>query len=115
MEKMAHCGIFSCEFVSLSVCVCVCVCVLGCGCRRRGGRERAHVQPEFLCSGQVDAGGLLDAFHSARMGIWLCEAIDPTQQRVDKGQPLIPGSQSLASHTGYGRGAENRIGALGQH
>jgi hypothetical protein len=47
------------------------------------------------------------------MGIWLCEAIDPTQQRVDKGQPLIPGSQSLAFHTGYGRGAENRIGVPG--
>jgi hypothetical protein len=29
---------------------------------------------------------------------------------VDKGQSPIPGSQSLASHVGYGRGAENRIG-----
>ena len=47
----------------------------------------AHVQPEFLCSGQVDAGmgGLLDAFHSALDGhpsLW------PTLQGVDKGQPL---------------------------
>jgi hypothetical protein len=25
------------------------------------GREGAHVWPEFLCSGQADAGGLLDA------------------------------------------------------
>jgi hypothetical protein len=40
------------------------------------------------------------------VGIWLCEA-------QDKGQPLVPGSQSLASHAGYGRGAKNRIGAPG--
>ena len=32
------------------------------------GRERAHVRPELLCSGQVDVGGLLDAFHSALGG-----------------------------------------------
>ena len=32
---------------------------------------------------------------------------------VDKGQPPIPGSQSLASPAGYGRGAENRIEVLG--
>jgi hypothetical protein len=37
------------------------------------------------------------------VGIWLCEATDPTQWRVDKGQPPVPGSQSLVSHTGYGR------------
>jgi hypothetical protein len=30
-------------------------------------------------------------------------------------QPQVPGSQPLASHAGYGRGAENRIGAPGQH
>ena len=47
-----------------------------------------------------------------RVGIWLCEATDPTWQGVDKGQPLY---QSLASHTGCGRGAENRIGAEGWH
>jgi hypothetical protein len=27
----------------------------------------------------------------------------------------VSGSQSLESHAGYGRGAENRIGAPGQH
>ena len=32
---------------------------------------------------------------------------------VDKGQLQVPGSQSLASHAGYSRGAENRIGPLG--
>jgi hypothetical protein len=47
------------------------------------------------------------------MGIWLCEATDPIWQGVDKGQPLVPGSQSLASHAGYGRGAEKRIGDPG--
>jgi hypothetical protein len=50
-----------------------------------------------------------------RMGIWLCEATDPAWQGVDKGQLLVPGSQSLASHAGYDRGAENRIGAPGRH
>jgi hypothetical protein len=48
------------------------------------------------------------------VGIWLCEATDPTWQGVDKGQPPIPVSQSLASHAGYGRGADNRIEAPGQ-
>jgi hypothetical protein len=32
---------------------------------------------------------------------------------VNKGQPQVPGSQPLASHAGYGGGAENRIGAPG--
>jgi hypothetical protein len=39
------------------------------GVGERGGRERYHVWPELLCSGQADAGELLDAFHSAQMGI----------------------------------------------
>jgi hypothetical protein len=76
-------------------------------------RERAHIQPEFLCSGQVDAGGLLDAFHVPWVGIWLCEAAGGWG--VDKGQLPVPGSQTLASHAGYGRGAENRIGDPGGH
>ena len=50
-----------------------------------------------------------------RVGIWLFEATDPTWQVVDKGQPLVPGSQPPASHSGYSRGAENRIGATGRH
>ena len=49
------------------------------------------------------------------VGIWLCEATDPTWQGVDKGQPPVTGSQSLASHAGYSRGAENRLGAPGRH
>lgn len=81
--------------------------VWGCGYRGRWRRERARIRPEFQGSGQLDAGGLLDAFHVASMGIWLCESTDPTQQRVGKGQLLVPGSQSPASHTGYDRGAEN--------
>jgi hypothetical protein len=32
---------------------------------------------------------------------------------VDKGQPQVPGSQSSASHAGYGGGAENRWGPQG--
>ena len=50
-----------------------------------------------------------------RVGIWLCEATDPTQSGVDKRQPPVPGSQSPASHAGYSGGAENRIEAPGQH
>jgi hypothetical protein len=49
------------------------------------------------------------------VGIWLCEATDPTRQGVDKEQHPVPGSQSLAFHAGHGRGAENRIGAPGWH
>ena len=49
----------------------------------------------------------------SRVGIWLCEATGPIQWGVDKGQPLVTGSQSLASHAGYSRGAENRMGAGG--
>jgi hypothetical protein len=33
-----------------------------------GGRERVRIWPEFLCSGQADAGGLPDAFHAAPGG-----------------------------------------------
>ena len=32
---------------------------------------------------------------------------------MDKGQPPVPGSQSLVYHAGYGRGAENIIGTQG--
>jgi hypothetical protein len=38
------------------------------GVTEEGGKERAHVWPEFLCSGQADSGGLLDAFHVAPSG-----------------------------------------------
>jgi hypothetical protein len=47
--------------------------------------------------------------------IWLCQATDPTQRVVDMGQPQVPGSHSPASHTGYSREAENRIGVSGLH
>jgi hypothetical protein len=62
---------------------------MGRGCRGRGGLgESAHILPEFLCSGQVDTGGLPDTFHWVPgVGIWLCEATDPTRWGVDKGQP----------------------------
>jgi hypothetical protein len=47
-----------------------------------------------------------------QVGIWLCEANDSTGQGLDMGQPPVPGSQSPASHTGYGGGADDKIGAL---
>jgi hypothetical protein len=47
------------------------------------------------------------------VGILLCEATDLTQWRVDKRLFPVPGSKSQASHAGYGRGTENRIGAQG--
>jgi hypothetical protein len=49
------------------------------------------------------------------LGIWLCEATDPTQRGVDKRQLPVPRSQSQASHAGYSRGAENWIGVPGWH
>jgi hypothetical protein len=62
-------------------------------CRRRGGRETASVWPEFLCSGQAEAGGLPDAFHLALVCIWLCEATDPTWQGGGQGES--PDTSSL--------------------
>jgi hypothetical protein len=50
-----------------------------------------------------------------QVGIWLCEATDPTQRGMDNGKPPVPGSESPESHTGYGRGAENRIGTPERH
>jgi hypothetical protein len=38
------------------------------GYRGRGGRGRAHIWPEFLCSGQGDSGRLPDTFHLALGG-----------------------------------------------
>jgi hypothetical protein len=64
-----------------------------CGCRGRGGRVRAYVWPEFLCSEQADTGGLpdkTDAFHLAPGGH--LAMTDPTRWGMDKGQPLIPGA-----------------------
>jgi hypothetical protein len=89
--------------------------VQGYGCRGRRGRERTCVQPEFPCFGQADVEDCWTLSTRPRVGIWLCEATDPTWQGVDKGHPLVPGSQSPVSHAGYGRGGENRIGTLGQH
>jgi hypothetical protein len=49
-----------------------------------------------------------------QVGICLCEVTDPAQQGVDKGQSPVSDSQSLASHAGYSREAENRIGDPGR-
>lgn len=38
------------------------------GVGERGQWESAQVLPEFRCSGQVNVGGLLDAFHLAPGG-----------------------------------------------
>ena len=61
------------------------------------------------------SSGALGGLDDFWVGMWLCEATDPTQQWVNKGQPPVPDSQTLASHTGYSREAENRIGAPEQH
>jgi hypothetical protein len=75
-------------------------------CGKGVGGEKVCVWPEFRCSGRVD---------EAPVGIWLCEATDPTHGGWGGGQgaPPDPGSQSLASHSGDSGGAENRIGATG--
>jgi hypothetical protein len=62
------------------------------GYRGRGGRERAYVQPEVLCSGQAEMGGLL--FIWLRVVIRLCEATDPPWWEADKGQPPYQGPWS---------------------
>ena len=80
----------------------------------QGGREPAS-HPSSCALGRWPWEDCQILFTQPWVGIWLCEATDPTWQGVDKGQPLVPGSQSLASHAGYGRGAENKIGAPGQH
>jgi hypothetical protein len=79
---------------------------------KRGGREPVTGQSSCALggAGRGDAEDYWMLSTKPRVGIWLCQATDPTQRGVDKGKPPVPGSQSLASHTGYGRGAENRMG-----
>ena len=54
------------------------------------GRERAHVRPELLCSGQAEVGGLSNAFHSAE---WASKPLTPLDGEgvVNKGQPPTVG------------------------
>jgi hypothetical protein len=86
----------------------------GCGyVGNRGVGESAHVPPEFLCSGWADMGGLLDTFHMAPGGHLDVLGHGRHTASGGQGQPQVPGSQSPASHAGYGREAENRIGAPG--
>jgi hypothetical protein len=92
-------------------------CGAGCVGEEGGGKEPTSGQSSCALGRQTreDCRTLSTR---PQVGIWLCEATDPTWQGVDKGQPPyqgIPGSQSPASHTGYGRGAESRIGAPEQH
>ena len=79
-----------------------------------GGREPTSGQSSCALSKQMreDCWTLST---QPRLGIWLCEATEPTWCGVDKGQPPVPSSHSLAPHTGYSRGAESRIGAPGRH
>ena len=97
--------------------------LLGSRCGEKREWEKTHIQPEFWCSGQSDSGGLLHAFLSAWVGVWLWEATDPSSARGGQGsvlglwasqRPEIAGSQSPASHTGYCGSVENRMGAPGQ-
>jgi hypothetical protein len=67
--------------------------------REGGGREPASGQS----SSALGKGMQEDCWTlcmQPREGIWLCKATDPTWWGVDKGQPLVPGFQSLVSHTG---------------
>ena len=82
--------------------------------KKGGGREPASCQSSSALGRQMQEDCQMLSMWP-RVSIWLCEATNPTWQRVDKEQPLVPGSQPPASHAGYGRGAENRIGALGWH
>jgi hypothetical protein len=67
-----------------------------CG-KRGGGREL----PSGLSSGALGRQSREDSrmlSTRSRVGIWLCEDTDFTRHGVDKGQPLVPGSQSLARY-----------------
>jgi hypothetical protein len=90
--------------------------VVGCGAvgvwEEGGGREPGSSQSSCALDEQTWEDCQMLSMQP-RVGIWLCEATDPTWWGVNKGQPPIPGSQSLASHAGYSGGAENRIGAPG--
>ena len=72
----------------------------------RGGK-RTHVQPEFhLCSGKVGVEGLPDAFYSALVGIWLCQATGPHSAGGGQGAaPNIrgPGADTLGPRDTGGR------------
>jgi hypothetical protein len=83
------------------------------GGKEEGGREPESCQSSSALSRQTREDCWTLSTQS-QVGIWLCEATDPTQQVVDKGQAPVPGSQSPASQAGYG-GAENRIGPLVWH
>ena len=52
--------------------------------------EKTRVLPEFQCSGLADMEGLPQAFHAARgeVGVWLCEATDPSSAGVGQGAVL---------------------------
>jgi hypothetical protein len=68
----------------------------------RCGRTARH----FLCGPRWASGCVKPlTSHGREVGGW----------GVYKRQPLVLGSQSPASHTGYAGGAENRLGARGQH
>ena len=51
--------------------------LLGSRCGEKREWEKTHIPPEFWCSGQSDSGGLLHAFCSAWVGVWLWEATGP--------------------------------------
>ena len=79
--------------------------------KKGGGREPATSQSSCALGGwRWEDCQTLSTW--SWVGIWLCEATDSTWQVVNKGQPPVPNSQSLEFHTGYRRGAENRIGVI---
>jgi hypothetical protein len=57
-------------------------------------------------------GGLSDAFHSARVGSGCVKSLTPHCGWWSRVSPIVPGSKSLASHSGYCRGAETRMRPL---
>ena len=77
-----------------------------------GGREPMSGQSSCALGRQTQEDCWMLSTWSG-VDIWLMKPLTPHGVGVDKEQSPVPGSQSPASHAGYSRGAENRIGALG--
>ena len=69
-----------------------------CGCRGRAGRKRAVSGQSSGALGGWTREDCRTISTWPQVGIWLCEATDPTWWGVDKGQPPVLVSVSGIPH-----------------